>query len=417
MKKRDLSISCVERILRFNAGRDQELLARKYRAMRVNAFVFLRASCHLFYDALPKSKLLRRAPLAWICGDLHLENFGSYKGDNRLVYFDLNDFDEASLAPCTWDLLRFLTSLLVGAETLKLKDTQARDLGREFLDAYVSAIRDGKAHWLERDTAQDMIKELLDRSRSRKRRTLLNEFTILDGDRRHLKQDGDRALPVTRAKRTQIERFMGRFAKRAPDPAFYRCLDVAKRVAGTGSLGIERYVVLVEGKGSPDGNYLLDVKQALPPSLRTRVTWKLPRWGSEAHRIVSLQKRLQAESIAFLAPVSIGNTAFVLRGLQPAEDRLSLRKCKGDYDELQPVIARMGQLAAWAQLRSSGREGSATTDELIEFWRDENHQHKLLSLALQCKAQVDQDYAAYREAYDGGDIRLVNPRPEHAKKR
>ena len=44
-------------------------------------------------EALPHS------PVCWICGDLHIENFGSYKGDNRLVYFDLNDFDESILAP------------------------------------------------------------------------------------------------------------------------------------------------------------------------------------------------------------------------------------------------------------------------------------------------------------------------------
>ena len=69
--------------------------------MRKSAFAFLRATCHLFYEDLPKSPLLRKVPPVWACGDLHLENFGSYKGDNRLVYFDLNDFDEALLAPCT----------------------------------------------------------------------------------------------------------------------------------------------------------------------------------------------------------------------------------------------------------------------------------------------------------------------------
>ena len=31
-------------------------------------------------------------------------------------------------------------------------------------------------------------------------------------------------------------------------------LDVARRIAGTGSLGVERYAILVEGKGSPDIN-------------------------------------------------------------------------------------------------------------------------------------------------------------------
>jgi hypothetical protein len=33
----------------------------------------------------------------------HIENFGSYKGDNRLVYFDIGDFDESLLGPSAWD--------------------------------------------------------------------------------------------------------------------------------------------------------------------------------------------------------------------------------------------------------------------------------------------------------------------------
>lgn len=50
-----------------------------------HAFVFLRGSCHLFYARRPTAGALRKAPASWICGDLHLENFGSYKGDSQLV--------------------------------------------------------------------------------------------------------------------------------------------------------------------------------------------------------------------------------------------------------------------------------------------------------------------------------------------
>src|SRR5712671_315 len=51
------------------------------------------------------------APLVWVCGDLHLENFGSFHGDDGRANFDVNDFDEAALAPASWDLARLLTSL------------------------------------------------------------------------------------------------------------------------------------------------------------------------------------------------------------------------------------------------------------------------------------------------------------------
>ncbi|EGW22269.1 Protein of unknown function DUF2252 [Methylobacter tundripaludum SV96] len=94
----------IERILIFNQGRDPDRLIMKYCAMRTDAFAFLRGTCHLFYQDWPANSPLNDAPSAWICGDLHLENFGSFKGENRLTYFDINDFDEAALAPATWEL-------------------------------------------------------------------------------------------------------------------------------------------------------------------------------------------------------------------------------------------------------------------------------------------------------------------------
>jgi uncharacterized protein (DUF2252 family) len=89
----------IQRIQDFNQNRDPERLALKYQAMRRDAFVFLRGTCHLFYEDFPQETVLNQSPAAWMCGDLHFENFGSYKADNRLIYFDLNDFDEAILAP------------------------------------------------------------------------------------------------------------------------------------------------------------------------------------------------------------------------------------------------------------------------------------------------------------------------------
>src|SRR4051812_19196136 len=104
MKKK---LSTRERLEAANAGRDPERLNIKYAEMRSDAFAFLRGSCTLFYEDLPIREL-PPAPRVWCSGDLHLENFGAYKGENRLVYFDLNDFDEACLAPATWDLVRVL---------------------------------------------------------------------------------------------------------------------------------------------------------------------------------------------------------------------------------------------------------------------------------------------------------------------
>jgi hypothetical protein len=104
------------------------------------------ARCFTFRKALVFAAVLA-------CGDLHLENFASYKGDNRLVYFDVNDFDESCVAPVCFDLVRFLASVLVAARPLKLRDNAAMKLVDAFLDTYASNIADTKPRWMERSLA------------------------------------------------------------------------------------------------------------------------------------------------------------------------------------------------------------------------------------------------------------------------
>lgn len=387
--------SVVERIRRFNAGRDPDRLALKYDAMKTSAFAFLRGTAHLFYEDLPKSPLLRNAPTVWACGDLHLENFGSYKGDNRLVYFDLNDFDEALLAPCTWDLLRLLTSIMVAGKTIHITPRQALTLCQHFLDAYVAAIQDGKARWIERETADGLIRQLLDELQKRNRKTFLDSRTVKKGRRRRIRIDGKHALAATAEQKRRARAILIKFSRKQPKSNFFRLLDVAPRIAGTGSLGVERYVLLVEGKGSPDKNYLLDLKQALPSALATRVKVKQPRWESEAQRIVTIERRVQAIAMAFLQPVEFDGSSYVLRGLQPLEDRISLDARNGGFARLDTLMTALGKLVAWGQLRSSGRQGSDTADELASFWRKSGRSRKLLLLVQEYARRTQRQWEEY----------------------
>jgi uncharacterized protein (DUF2252 family) len=395
-------VNVVKRIQEYNAGRDPQRLQMKYRNIRNDPFTFLRGTCHLFYERLPQSGLMRSAPLTWICGDMHLENFGSYKGDNRLAYFDLNDFDEAVLAPLSWELVRLLTSVLIAADGTPNGATDSRLLCRSLIDAYGAALTQGKPRWVERDIAQGMVGDLLNSLRGRQRAAYLDSRTILKGKLRVLRVDGKKALPVSDKQRAKVNAFMRRFASEQPDPDFYKVLDVARRIAGTGSLGVDRYVILVQGKGSPNGNYLLDLKQALPSSLAPYLKVAQPKWKSQAERVVALQRRCQAVSMAFLQPVMLGKTSYVLRGLQPSEDRIALRQPRHTLGEIEQVMSVMGNLVAWAQLRSSGRQGSAIADELIAFGQSKKWKKQLLDAAQDCAAQVRRDWQTYSKAYDAG---------------
>lgn len=396
----------INRICKANEGRDPERLAMKYAAMRTDPFIFLRGTCHLFYDRLPKDSMFKSSPLVWSCGDLHIENFGSYKGDNRLAYFDINDFDEAALAPAPWELSRLLVSILVGVPTLGVSTTDAHTLAQECLHSYVSALSLGKARWVERETASGLVGQLLDQVRLRTRVDFLNKRTMKHKGVRRFRIDGKKLLPISELERELIHRFMHDFAQTQDQPAFYKAIDIARRVAGTGSLGVARYAILVEGKGSPEQNYLLDLKQALPSSIAKHLPKQQPDWKHHAERVVCLQKRMQAVSIAFLHAVEIQGQSFVLRALQPTEDRVPLAGQQRHLDHLLGVVRVMGQCLAWAQLRSSGREGSAIADALINFSGRNKWRSNLLPVCHELATQVKEDWRTYCAAYDDGIFSL-----------
>jgi uncharacterized protein (DUF2252 family) len=391
-------ISVAEQIIAFNKGRDPERLRMKLRAMRTSAFVFLRGTCHLFYANLTRDPLLWDTPVTWLCGDLHLQNMGTYKGDNGLIYFDINDFDEAALGPCTWDVLRLLTSILVGMPTLKVNEPEALALCHCLLNSYAGALAEGKARWVESELAEGMIRDLFSRLASRTRKMLLDSRTDLKGKSRRIRLDGKRALPVSDEQKQKIGSFMHAFAAEQPQPELFKLVDVARRIAGTGSLGVDRYVMLVEGKGSPDGNYLLDLKQALGSCLMPHLKIKQAAWVNEAERVVAVQKRMQAVSQAFLRAVLVGKVPYVFRDLQPSEDRVDLSQWHGDFRRLEDTISTMGQVLASAQLRSSGRQGSAIADELIAFAVHPALKRGMVDLAVQSAAQVEADWNAYCES-------------------
>ncbi len=391
----------VQQIRQFNAGRDPQLLAIKYAKLRSNAFAFLRGTCHLFYDRLGQLSAVNHSPLVWSCGDLHPENFGSYKGDDRQVYFDINDFDEAALAPAGWDLLRMLTSILVGCEGGAAVPGE-NPLGAIFLNAYAAALAIGKPYRVERETATGPVRVLLNDLRERSRQQFLDARTDLKGKKRLIRLDGKRALPASAAQWASIAEFMATFAARQPDPDFFKVQDMARRIAGTGSLGLDRFVILVHGKGAPNDNYLLDLKQSAPSTLAAHLELKQAQWPSEAQRIMALQQRCQAVAMAFLQSVQMAKTAYVLRGLQPSEDRISFSPLKLNLRGLQELLVAMGRIVAWAHLRGAGRQGAASVDELIAFAQRQRWQQTLLAASCACAQQLYQDASSFNQAYDQG---------------
>jgi uncharacterized protein (DUF2252 family) len=396
------SSEIAKRITAFDQGRDPERLAMKYALMRKDAFVFLRGTCQIFYEDLDAS-VLPDSPLVWCCGDLHLQNFGTYKGDNRLVYFDLNDFDEACLAPTAWELVRFLTSVLVGGKTLGMDRATCKAMMQQFLAGYAEALRVGKAKWLERATSQGVIRDLLTQLRKRKQKKFIASRTYIAKGKRRLIINGKQTLALEKGQIKMLREFMAGFAEQQNNPSFYRLRDAARRVAGTGSLGLERYALLVEGHGDVrqenDGQFLLDLKHepgsavvAAKPSLAQ------PPWHSEGERVVTVQHEVEAISPALLQAVELHGKSFVIHELMPTADRLDISNWRGDVAGFEDAMRVMGHIVAWGNLRSSARRGSAGPEELIAFGNQTRWMKPLLDCASECAKRIQKQWREYMAA-------------------
>jgi len=401
--------SVMNRISLFNTDRrspvfddrNPDRIQMKYSAMAANPFSFFRGTCHLFYEDLPQTGIFQSAPPVWICGDLHLQNFGSFKGndnlglqktDRKLVYFDINDFDESVLAPCSWDLVRFIVSLLVA--DLGLSELESIELSQFFIHTYTHTLVTGKACTIHRETAQGMVKDLLQSLKHRKRKSFIKDR--LDRKLRALKRIPNKILNVASEDLRRIHTLVSDWGNRQPNPDFFKVLDIAQRLAGTGSLGLERYLILIEGKGYPNGSYLLDLKAARSSCLQPYLPTLQPLWTSEAHRIVEIQSRIQESPPAMLnvltdANLINANHSYVLRELQPTADKLDLNTISRSPKQLKALIETLASIVAWGHLRSAGRQRSAITDDLIAFGTDLSWQADLLDYARYYAQQVRLD--------------------------
>ena len=220
--------------------------------------------------------------------------------------------------------------------------------------------------------------------------------------RRMLRIDGRKALPVDDAERGRATDLVERHASGSERPEFFEGLDVARRIAGNGRLGVERYVVLVRGKGAPDGHYLIDVKQALPSALASALRLPQPDWAHDAQRVVSLAQRCQGVPPAFLHAVQRGKRSYVLRDLQPTADRVAFDEGKPSAERLHSLMQSLGRCTAWAHLRAGGRQGLANADELIAFGHDERWPRRLRAASRECLRPVQAEWETGAEAYDDG---------------
>ena len=118
-------------------------LALKHRRMTEDPFAFLRATYYRWVQLWPQvCPKLAAAPRVLAVGDLHVENFGTWRDAEGRLVWGINDFDEATSLPYTHDLVRLATSALLAVQVNELPVSAAM-VGRELLAGYQKYLETG----------------------------------------------------------------------------------------------------------------------------------------------------------------------------------------------------------------------------------------------------------------------------------
>jgi uncharacterized protein (DUF2252 family) len=116
-------------------------LDRKHRLMAKDVFSFLRATFYRWSQLWPgECHQLMDAPAVLAVGDLHIENFGTWRDAEGRLIWGINDFDETATLPYTQDLVRLATSALLAIEESRLR-LPARQACASILEGYAESLR------------------------------------------------------------------------------------------------------------------------------------------------------------------------------------------------------------------------------------------------------------------------------------
>jgi len=372
--------SVIKRINEYNAGAPATLLDLKWNALKESPFRFYRGTCHLFAQDFMKLYKEKPKVKTWICGDAHFENFGSFKGENRLVYFDLNDFDEAILASPEPEIARFLTSIIIAAGQMNTGAISLHKTLHDIMKTYVTCLENGKALMLEKEVSHGRFRHFFEKLETFDRQSFIEKRTYKHKGALLLKPDNVHFLPIDEARKAKVYEALSGLLESTEKFRQLVFEDVAFRIAGTGSLGLERYCVLCFNK-KKGKRYLIDVKQARQSCFTGLVDAKQPRFRNEAERVNTVGYLMQFNSPAFVSTVSIDNDWYMVKELQLVADKMALTDFGNDFGELSEVALEMAVLLAHAHLRSSGHLGSSTADDLKKFAGKNQWQNDIIEIS------------------------------------
>ena len=282
-------------------------LALKHVLMKRDAFSFFRATFYRWMQVWPNvCAELVTAPEVLAVGDLHLENFGTWRDTEGRLIWGINDFDEAYPLPYTNDLVRLAVSakLAIKAEHLAIKPRDAYDA---ILTGYTEGLKSGgrpfvlaEHHQWLRDIATNKLRDPVG-------------FWLKMG-----------ALPPVKGAVPQSVK--GALDHLMPEPGL--AYSLRRRVSGLGSLGHLRFVALAEWHG---GKIAREAK-ALVPSACV--------WARDGHGINTIMyQSMLDQAVRCRDPFVHLQGSWLVRRLSPYCSRIELTSLPRTRDEGQLLYA------------------------------------------------------------------------------
>jgi hypothetical protein len=282
-------------------------LELKHRRMAEGAFPFLRATFYRWMQVWPQvCPELTRAPRVLGVGDLHVENFGTWRDIEGRLVWGVNDFDEAAELPFTNDLARLATSAILAIRAGHLS-VKTKDVCEVVLDGYRESLsRQGRPFVLEEENTwlrQIALGELRD--------------PVLFWNKMDKLPRMKEKIPASA--RDALEYLL-------PQPGLdYR---VVRRIAGLGSLGRVRLVAIAECNG---GRVAREAKALVPSSFH----WTHSGRGASELMYQTVIHRAVRSSDPFVQV----RGRWIVRRLSPHCCRIELNVLPQDRDELKLLFA------------------------------------------------------------------------------
>ncbi len=406
----------VQEFMTFNradARRSPELLHFKVARMAESPFTFFRGSFHLFArDALDPTML--SVPLLAnghvemdLVGDIHSENYGTYKADDGLIHYDLNDFDETTHGRFDFDVCRFAVNILLGAQARKdlLENQTVAVLAAlsSYLDTVQGSFKKGK--FIDLDVSEkhpgacEAVAQVLQRQALVKRSTFIANLTEDKAGKRQIKRSLLKYFNLSDDEKSQAERllndFRGRWKAKPDKKDFFDIHDICGRISGIGSMGRKRYVVLVAGKGDAEKhNVLLEFKEARPSSYdiyRNRETTPAALL-ERAEKVLACERASQAASSAYLGHALDGGLSFQVREISPHADRVDCVSLKPA--QFIDVMKLQAAILARTHVRASTRY-QGPSNPLPELAEVDRFRQRVLAFALAYADVVFRDWTHF----------------------